>query len=72
MLWTVINESDVFYSPSAYPSAGNCIRSSNPFDYIRNGYFLDNASLFVGKDNVNFNSNISSAGTGVHMDIPGV
>ena len=56
MLYTVINECDVFYTPV---QAKNEIRSSNPYNYIRTGYYLDNASLFGGKNNVDFNCNIS-------------
>lgn len=64
MLWTVINESDIFYSQ---PSANNSVRSSNPYDYIRNGYFVDGASYFGGKDNVNFNSDISGNRTSLGL-----
>ncbi|MCM1285310.1 MAG: hypothetical protein NC213_06475 [Acetobacter sp.] len=66
MFQTIINEYDVFYTPIY---AKNEIRSSNPYDYIRNGYFLDNATLFGGNNNVNFNGNLSgnrtSAGLGI-------
>ncbi|MCC8074252.1 MAG: hypothetical protein LIO62_09035 [Clostridiales bacterium] len=55
MLWTIISENDIFASGV---SSNSSIRSSNPYDYIRNGFFIDNASLYGGKNYVNFNSNI--------------
>ena len=33
-------------------------RSTNPYDYIRTGYYIDNAQFFGGKNNVDFNCNI--------------
>lgn len=66
MIYSIISEGDIFYTPA---TASNGIRSSNPFNYIRCGYFIDNASLFGGKDYVDFNSNISGAGAGAYTDI---
>ncbi|MDD6729020.1 MAG: hypothetical protein PUE08_07375 [Eubacteriales bacterium] len=57
MLWTIISQSDIFHTPAV--SANNSVRSTNPYDYIRNGYYLDNGTLFGGKDNVGYNINIS-------------
>ena len=47
MLYTVVNINDVL---ADYGQAGCNVRSgfcsSNPYDYIRAGYYLDNAVLF--------------------------
>ena len=51
MLWTIINEADVFYSPKSI-CENNAVRSSDPYSYIKTGYHLDNAGLFGGIDNV--------------------
>ncbi len=59
MLWSVINETDIFFDKNSIIT-NDSVRSSNPYDYLRMGYFLDNASIFGGKDFVDFNSNISS------------
>lgn len=56
MLHSIINEYDIFYTQ---PKLTNQIRSSNPYDYIRQGYYLDNAALFGGNDSVNYNSDFS-------------
>ncbi|MGN0521668.1 MAG: hypothetical protein ACI4IQ_03410 [Eubacterium sp.] len=69
MLWTIISENDIFASPV---SADNSVRSSNPFDYIRNGYFVDNASLYGGKNYVNYNSRVSGNRSGNSVDIPDI
>ena len=66
MLWTVIDESDIFFSPIY---SDEKIRSTNPFDYIQGGYTLDNAALFGGKNNVSFNSDISGFSAGAELDI---
>lgn len=50
MLHTIINEADVFYDWSLGHTCA--YRSSNPYDYLHFGYFIDNAHLFGGKDNV--------------------
>lgn len=69
MLWSIISQNDIFYTP---PKADNSIRPSNPYNYIRCGYFLDNASLFGGKDYVSFNGNISGNSSGGNLDIPNI
>jgi hypothetical protein len=66
MLWTVIDESDIFRSPVC---VNESIRSTNPFDYIQGGYTLDNAALFGGRNNVSFNSDISGFSAGAELDI---
>ncbi|MGN1328709.1 MAG: hypothetical protein ACI4V4_03315 [Eubacterium sp.] len=72
MLWTIINEEDIFYSPNVSANVTNSVRSSNPYDYIRNGYYLDNGSLFGGKDNVGYKINISGAVSGTDLDISNI
>lgn len=66
MIFSIVSENDIFYTP--HPVSNNQ-RSSNPYDYIRRGYFLDNASLFGGKNYVDFNSYIPGNRTGSHLDI---
>ncbi len=56
MLYTVIDVNDVFYKNNTTALKP---RSTNPYDYIRTGYYIDNAHYFGGQNNVNFNSNIS-------------
>ena len=41
--------------------------STNPYDYIRAGYFLDNAALFGGKNNVNYNCNFKRLSSGYRL-----
>ncbi|MGN1420726.1 MAG: hypothetical protein ACI4XC_04355 [Eubacterium sp.] len=72
MLWTIINEQDIFYSPTVSANTTNSVRSSNPYDYIRNGYYLDNGSLFGGKDNVGYKINISGDVPSADVDISGI
>ena len=69
MLWTVISQADVFYQAA---QGSRAPRSSNPFDYLNNGYSLEGASLFGGQDHVVFNCDISSRRTGSHLGTPGV
>ena len=71
MLWSIINEADIFYSSKSI-CQNNTVRSSNPYSYIRTGYHLDNAYLFGGIDDVDFNSNISGDRTGMHLGVPRV
>lgn len=68
MLWSVVNEQDIFYNKSNF-SACNSIRSSNPYDYVRSGYFVDNASMFGGKNLVNLNCNFSGNRTGGNIPV---
>lgn len=58
MFWSIISEADVMFNEGSI-NAVNSLRSSNPYDYLRKGYFIENASMFGGKDFVDFNSNIS-------------
>ena len=69
MLWTVISPADVFYQAA---QGSRAPRSSNPFDYLNNGYSLEGASLFGGQDHVFFNCDISSRRTVSHLCTPGV
>lgn len=55
MLYTIVDLNDVFRSND---KIDRCCRSSNPYDYIRTGYFLDNAALYGGYNNVSYNCNI--------------
>jgi len=71
MLWSVINEQDIFYNANSF-SACNSVRSSNPYDYVCAGYFVDNASMFGGKNFVNLNCNFSGNGTGCNISAPRV
>jgi hypothetical protein len=66
MLYTIADLNEVFYEKQICSS--KC-RSSNPFDYIRNGYFLDNGALFGGYNNVSYKNNISSNFTSNLLDI---
>lgn len=55
MLYTIV-DTNLIFSDTNF--AKQCkFSSSNPFDYIRNGYQLDNAKLFGGQNNVNYNIN---------------
>ncbi|MCH5317188.1 MAG: hypothetical protein J1E05_04370 [Eubacterium sp.] len=58
MFWSIISEADVIFDEKTI-RAENSLRSSNPYDYLRKGYYVDNASMFGGKDFVNFNSDNS-------------
>lgn len=65
MIYSIVSLDDIFYTEN---SVNHSIRSSNPYDYIRDGYYLDNV-MFGGENDVNFNSNISSHRTGSVLDI---
>lgn len=67
MLYTIVNPDDVFYDENEFSKMKN-IRSSNPYDYIRAGWFVDNRRLFEGVNNVVLNSNYSShiSGNNLH------
>lgn len=71
MFWSIISESDITFSDKSI-HCDNSIRSSNPFDYLRKGYYIDNASLFGGENVVDFNSDFSSNRAGGNIHIPGV
>ena len=64
MLYTVISLDDIFYN---YDKRVQPCRSSNPYDYLRSGYFLDNAELFGGENNVSYNCDISSHFSGANL-----
>lgn len=59
MIYSVVSLDDIFYTESHAPSVVNTARSSNPYDYIRDGYYLDNA-MNGGENYVRFNGNFSS------------
>ena len=68
MLHTIINLDDVFYDERNYAFSEKS-RSSNPYDYIRAGWFVDNADMFRGVYNVNFNSDYSGDISGYNIHI---
>ena len=57
MLYTIVSIDDVLNQNICVKCDG-CERSSNPFNYIRTGYFIDNAALFGGSNNVSLKCNI--------------
>lgn len=57
MLYTIVSIDDVL-NQNLCVKCDERERSSNPFDYIRSGYFIDNAALFGGSNNVSFKCNI--------------
>lgn len=60
MIWSVISEGEIFLEASNCAGVSSCssIRSSNPYDYLRRGYYVDGASMFGGKNIVDYNSDI--------------
>ena len=56
MLYTVA-DINLVLAENGGQSVRTSFMSSNPYDYIRGGYYLDNASLFGGLNNVNLNCN---------------
>jgi hypothetical protein len=68
MLHTIINLDDVFYDGKNYAEMKNA-RSSNPYDYIRAGWFIDNSALFEGVNNVSLNSDFTSRISGNNLHI---
>lgn len=58
MIYSVVSLDDIFYTQGR-TAAVNAVRSSNPYDYIRDGFYLDN-SMNGGEDYVRFNGNFSS------------
>ncbi|MCD7872246.1 MAG: hypothetical protein LUG21_02890 [Clostridiales bacterium] len=65
MIWSIISENDILSGAFSENScASRPARSSNPYDYIRCGYYLDKASMFGGKDVVSYNSDFSSHWSG--------
>ena len=68
MIWSVVSGNDIFYNAqdcAAQAPVKGC--SSNPYDYIRCGYSLDHASMFGGKDIVDFNSDFSGNRAGTNL-----
>ncbi len=59
MIYSIVALDDIFYSNGRASGAVNAKRSSNPYDYIRDGFYLDNA-MSGGEDYVHFNGNFSS------------
>ena len=45
------------------------MRSSNPYSYVRFGYFLDNAEMYGGRNSVDYNGDISECVAAVITDI---
>lgn len=68
MFWSIISEADVIFDEKTI-KAQNSLRSSNPYDYLRRGYYVDNASMFGGKNFVDFNSDFSSYRTSPDIHI---
>lgn len=62
MLYTVV-DCNLIFSENGFSVDKKC-RSSNPYDYIRNGYFIDDAKLYGGQNDVNFNINYSGNSAG--------
>lgn len=66
MLYTIADLNDVFHTDNKWE---RCCRSSNPYDYIRAGYYLDNAALFGGYNNVSYNWSVPKHISGNRLDI---
>lgn len=71
MFWSIINENDILFDEKNI-EATNSVRSSNPYDYLRKGYFVDNASMFGGENIVDYNSRFSSYRTSVNIHISNI
>lgn len=59
MIWSVVSDNDIFFNFQNAAAVVRKGRSSNPYDYIRCGFSLDNAAMFGGKNIVDYNSDIS-------------
>lgn len=66
MIYSIVSLDDIFHVKNNASAAINAARSSNPYDYIRDGYYLDNA-MNGGEDYVRFNGNFSSYRTSNSM-----
>ena len=64
MIWSIVSDSDIFFDMQNSAPCVSKGRSSNPYDYIRCGFCLDNASMFGGKNIVDYNSDISGNRSG--------
>lgn len=62
MLHTIVSLDDVFYDEKI--NVNNSVRSTNPFDYIRRGSYIDLPNIYGGYDCVSINSNISGSVSG--------
>ncbi len=69
MIWSVIADSDIFYSAENASPAGSgcCPRAPKTIDYVRRRYTNDKASMFGGKDIVDYNSDIPGNRPGVNL-----
>lgn len=61
MLYTIIAVDDVLADSNSYNNFAVAPRSTNPYDYIRTGYFLDVPDIHGGHNCVNCNCNFSGA-----------
>lgn len=64
MLYTIIAVDDVLADSNSYNNFAVAPRSTNPYDYIRSGYFLDVPDIHGGHNCVNCNCNFSGAVSG--------
>ena len=60
MLWSVVSENDIFYK-------NQLVASSNPYSYVRFGYYLDNAEMYGGRNSVDYNGDISVNRSGIDL-----
>lgn len=69
MIWSIISEGEIFLQASNSCAVPTCssIRSSNPYDYLRRGYYVDGASMFGGKNIVDYNSDIPGNRPGFNL-----
>ena len=65
MLWSVVSENDIFYKNHLVASSS--VRSSNPYSYVRFGYYLDNAEMYGGRNSVDYNGDISINRSGIDL-----
>ena len=68
MLHTIIDFNDIFYESSR--KSNTLTFSTNPYDYIRMGYFLDVPSSLGGYNNVSINCLNSGDFAGALHNIP--
>ena len=63
MLYTIISADDVFLSGSDFAPYKNNY-STNPYDYIRKGWYLDNSVMYRGVNNADIKFDYSGDFTG--------
>lgn len=63
MLWTVVSSDDIFYSGNSITPQKNNF-STNPYDYIRKGWYLDNSVMYRGVNNADIKFDYSGDFTG--------